>query len=73
MKGATAWFVSRVRYAALYTVKALSALCTGRQGGQKPLGIGVGRVVKDVVCMALFDDAAGIHDINAIGDICDNA
>ena len=53
-------------------VRALS-FWDGPAETQEALRIGMGRTIKDIVCRPLFDDDAGIHDVNAAAHLSNDA
>src|SRR5262245_65157363 len=40
---------------------------------QQPPGVRMLRVVKDLLFVAFLDNSAGVHDEDAVGDVCDDA
>ena len=66
-------FLVKIRWSTFDRVKFVSAHTKLRQRLKKCFGIGVAGSFEDLVCQAVLDNLAGVHNRNSVCDISDNA
>jgi hypothetical protein len=72
MKGASSGPAGRIRDCPRYAWEPLSSLQAAGKGGEKTLGVWMSWGLEDVVCLPLFNNQPGVHDIDPGGDMAYN-